>query len=166
MNFWRLYGEWSAIVHTRGDFDVSHRKNVIFRVIKKPTRKNERGKTMLKNLDELMMKMCVCENNGVGVEVDGAIYFFEDSEGEDAISRIYRQFRVSAKMTFYSMTWAHQRRIKEFMSLYENAVKYCEAGKVERLENVIAKHIANWSGCTVEQAIKQVKNQKVSYISI
>lgn len=121
---------------------------------------------MMKNLDDLMMKMCVSENSGVGVEVDGSIYFYEDFDNDDGISRAYRHFGTDKKMTFYSMAWAHQKRIKEFMDLYKVMVANNEGERAEGLAKVIAKYIANWSGCTIEKALEQIKNMQVSYLSI
>lgn len=105
---------------------------------------------MLKNLDELMMKMCVSENSGVGVEVDGLIYFYEDFDNDDGISRSYRHFGTNKKMTFYSMTWTRQRRVKEFMNLYKIMAENSETERAEGLAKVIAKYISKWGGCSIE----------------
>lgn len=121
---------------------------------------------MMKNLDELMMKMCVCKNSGVGVEVDGLIYFYEDFQNDDGISRAYKHFGADKQMTFYSMAWARQRRIKEFMDLYKTLIENGEAERANRLATVIAKYIVKWSGCTEEKAIEQVQKMQVSYLSI
>lgn len=121
---------------------------------------------MMKNLDDLMMKMCVSENSGVGVEVDGLIYFYEDFDNDDGINRAYRHFGSDKQMTFYSMTWARQRRIKEFMDLYKTMVANNEEERADRLAKVIAKYIAKWSGCTIEKALEQIENMQVSYLAI
>lgn len=121
---------------------------------------------MLRNLDELMMKMCASKNSGVGVEVDGLFYFYEDFENDDAISRVYRHFGTNKQITLYSMAWAHQKRIKEFMNLYKTIVKNGETERAEKYANVIAKYITAWSDCTHEKALEQVKNMKISYLAI
>ena len=122
---------------------------------------------MLKNLDELITKMCICENDGVGVEVDGLFYFYEDFDNDGAnISRVYRHFGTDKEITFYSMTWAHQKRIKGFMDLYAQMVEYSEKERACALAKVIAKYIAQWSGCTTEKAIEQVETLNVSYAAI
>lgn len=121
---------------------------------------------MLKNLDDLMMKMCASENSGVGVEVDGLIYFYEDFDNNDGIGRAYRHFGTDKKMTFYSMSWAHQKRIKEFMDLYKIMVANNETERAEGLAKVIAKYIAKWSGCGEEKAMEQIEAMQVNYLSI
>ena len=121
---------------------------------------------MLKNLNELMMKMCASENEGVGVEVDGLVYFYEDFENDDGIGRAYRHFGNSKQITFYSMAWARQRRIKEFMDLYKTMTENNEAERATNLAKVIAKYIAKWSGCNTEKAMEQIESMQVSYLSI
>lgn len=121
---------------------------------------------MLKNLDELMMKMCASKNDGVGVEVDGRLYFYEDFKDDDGISRAYRQLGTDKSMVFYSMTWARQRRIKELMDLYKAITENGELERAKRLATVIAEYISKWSGCSNENAIKQIKNMQVHYLSI
>lgn len=100
---------------------------------------------MLSNLDDLMMKMCASKNSGIGVEVDGLIYFYEDFKDDDGISRAYRHFGTDSNITFYSMTWAHQRRIKELMDLYIALKENNETEKTKRLEKVISKYIVKWN---------------------
>ena len=121
---------------------------------------------MLKNLDELMMKMCVSKTNGVGVEVDGLIYFYEDFDNDDGISRAYRHFGTEKPMTFYSMAWAHQKSIKEFMNLYRIMVDNHETERAYRLAKVIAKYITEWSGCDEKNAMEQIEAMQISYSSI
>lgn len=121
---------------------------------------------MLKNLDELMMKMCTSKNDGVGVEVDGCFYFYEDFKDDDVISRAYKQLETDKNMVFYSMTWAHQRRIRELMDLYKAITENGEVERAKRLATVIAKYISKWSGCSNKKAIGQIKNMQVHYLSI
>ena len=115
------------------------------------------------NENELMMKMCVSENGGVGVEVDGLYYFYENFGDGDPITRIYKHFGMDHNFKFYSMCWAHQKRIKEFMSLYKIMVANNETERAEKLENVIAKYISKWSHCDMQDAAEQIKNQQVRY---
>lgn len=121
---------------------------------------------MLKNLDELMIKMCTSDNSGVGVEVDGLLYFYEDFGNDDGVSRAYRHFGTSKKMVFYSMSWARQRRIKEFMNLYKTMIENHETERASNLAKVITKYIVKWSGCNEEKAMEQIKAMQVSYLSI
>lgn len=118
------------------------------------------------NENELMMKMCVSKNDGVGVAVDGLYYFYENFGDGDPITRIYKHFGMDHNFKFYSMRWAHQKRIKEFMSLYKIMVANNEAERAEKLENVIAKYISKWSHCDMQDAAEQIKNQQVRYSSI
>lgn len=119
---------------------------------------------MLKNLDELMMKMCASDNDGVGVEVDGLIYFYEDFGNDDGIGRAYRHFGTDKPMTFYSMAWARQRRIKEFMNLYKTMRDNHETERADGLAKVITKYIVKWGGCSNETAVRQIETMQVSYI--
>lgn len=102
--------------------------------------------------NELMMKMCASKNDGLGVKVDGLYYFYENYGDDDPITRIYKHFGMDHKFTFYSMCWAHQKRIKELMSLYEIMVANNETERAEKLENVIAKYISKWSHCDMQDA--------------
>lgn len=122
---------------------------------------------MLKNLNELMMKMCASDNDEIGIEVDGYLYFYEDHGNEDVINKIYRHFGTDKEIIFYSMKWAHQSRIKELMDLYQENVLYgCDIEKIKKLMKIISKYLVKWSSCTEEEAIKQVKSMKISYLSI
>ena len=120
---------------------------------------------MINNKDELMMKMCASENGGIGVEVDGIFYFYEHFE-DDTLSRIYRHFGMNHKFTFYSMEWAHESRVKELMELRNKLFIACEAVRVENITILTAAYIAQWSGCTKEEALQQVKSGKVHYSKI
>lgn len=91
----------------------------------------------MKNENELMMKMCASENDGVGVCVNGVYYFYENFEDGDPITRIYKHFGMDHKFTFYSMCWAHQKRIKEFMNLYEIMVANSETERAEKNERMV-----------------------------
>lgn len=122
-------------------------------------------KNMIENKNELMLKMCASENGGIGVEVDGKFYFYEHFE-DDTLSRIYRHFGMDHNFTFYSMKWAHESRIKELMELRNELFIACEAVRVENITILAAAYIAQWSGCTKEEAFRQVKGCKVHYSKI
>ena len=68
--------------------------------------------------------------------------------------------------TFYSMKWAHESRIKELMELRNELFIACEAVRVENITILAAAYIAQWSGCTKEEAFRQVKGCKVHYSKI
>lgn len=121
---------------------------------------------MIRNENELMMKMCASKNNGLGVKVDGVFYFYENFGGEYPISRIYRHFGVDRTFTFYSMAWAHQRRVSEFMDLYKSMIENQEKEKAEKLAKVISGYVVKWSSCTLEKALKQVESMQVNYLTI
>lgn len=116
---------------------------------------------MIKDKNELMMKMCASEKGGVGVEVDGILYFYENFD-DDTITRIYKHFGTERNFVFYSSKWAHQRRIKELMDGYAAASTDLKSS----YEKCISEYIAKWSGCTIEKALNQVKAMTVSYLSI
>ena len=120
---------------------------------------------MIKNLDELMMKMCNCKNDCIGVEVDGVISLYEDFGDGDPVERIYKHFGTDKQMTFYSVTWAHQRRIKELMDVYKG-INDKHGKRAIGMAKHIANYIVRWSGCTYIKALEQVQNLQVSYLSI
>ena len=120
---------------------------------------------MFKNENELMMKMCASKNDGVGVEIDGLLYFYEDFEGDDGISRAYRHFGTDSRITFYGMTWAHQRRIKELMDVYKG-INNKHSDRAKGMAKCIANYIVKWSGCTYRKALEQVQNIQVNYLYI
>ena len=126
---------------------------------------DQKGKRMINSKNELMLKMCASEKGGIGVEVDGNFYFYENFE-DDTLSRIYRHFGTNHTFTFYSMEWAHQARIKELMEFRNELFIIADAEKVKKITGVVAFYIAQWSGCTEAEALEQVKSNKINYSKI
>lgn len=122
---------------------------------------------MMKNLDELMMRMCAHDDrDGVGVEVDGVIYFYEDFPDNDGMSRAYKHFD-GKNITFYSRTWARQRRVKRMMDCYKsNILSFGASEAAAEYAAIIAEYIVRWSNCTKEKALEQVEGLQVNYLSI
>lgn len=121
---------------------------------------------MFKNENELMMKMCASENDGVGVKVDGVFYFYENYKNDDAISRVYRHFGGDRNITFYAMSWARQQRIHELMSLYIDVVASNESMRADGIASVIANYIVAWSHFTKTEALEQIHNMQIHYPAI
>lgn len=121
---------------------------------------------MLKNLDALKMKMAHLDGcTGVGVEVDGRFYFYEDFDDDEGAGRAFQHF-PGKKITFYPMAWARRERVKELMERYIDFVIDEEGQKAIDRAFVIAGMISAWTGCDLENALEQVEGFKIDYQKI